>query len=51
MESVLMGILGLFGLNEPVIKVDVYVDVQVNLPGVERIMEEERTPDYLFMEK
>ena len=49
MESLLFGILGLFGLNEPLVTVDVYVDIQVNIPGVERVMEDETSIDDLFI--
>lgn len=51
MESLLFGILGLFGLNEPLVTVDVYVDIQVNIPGVERVMEDETSIDDLFIER
>ena len=40
MESLIMGLLGIFGITEPLITVDVKVDVNINLPGVERELDD-----------
>ena len=53
MESLIMGILGIFGITEPLITVEVNVDVNINLPGVERELDMESgyMADELFIDR
>lgn len=50
MESMLMSLLGLFGLTEPLIDVDIRVDIQFNVPGVERKAEREEAESFYMDE-
>lgn len=51
MESIIMGLLGLFGVTEPLVTVDIQVDIQINIPGAEREAEDYVTIDDLFIER
>ena len=51
MESIIMGLLGLFGVTDPLVTVDIQVDIQINIPGAEREAEDYVTIDDLFIER